>query len=64
MPSGIAISTGVQVLRLYNLDKDTGMNVLALGICTVIYRIVAYILLKAKGTHWNVNEWFGVGSEA
>lgn len=65
LPNGeCPISTGVQVLRLYNLDKDAGRNLLALGICTVIYRIVAYLLLKAKRTHWNFKERFGVGNDA
>ncbi|KAI9881182.1 MAG: hypothetical protein M1830_007160 [Pleopsidium flavum] len=52
------ISTGLQVLQLYNLDKNAGLNLLALGICTVIYRIVAYLLLRAKRTHWNLRERF------
>lgn len=40
------ITTGQQVLDLYNLDTDGPMNILALGVCTVAYRIVAYALLK------------------
>ncbi|KAE8380034.1 P-loop containing nucleoside triphosphate hydrolase protein [Aspergillus bertholletiae] len=40
------IQNGRQVLRLYNLDKNGAMNVMALGICTVIYRVVAYGLVK------------------
>lgn len=63
LPNGdCPISTGMQVLRLYNLDKDAGMNLLALGICTVIYRIVAYLLLKAKRTRWNFKERFWLGN--
>ena len=62
LPNGeCPISTGVQVLQLYNLDKNAGMSLLALGICTVIYRVVAYLLLKAKRTHWNLKERFGWG---
>lgn len=40
------IQTGQQVLQLYNLDKNAPMNVMALGICTIIYRLVAYAMLK------------------
>jgi len=63
LPNGeCPISNGVQVLRLYNLDKDAGLNLLALGICTVVYRIVAYLLLRVKRTHWNLRERFGTSS--
>jgi hypothetical protein len=34
------------VLQLYNLDKNAPMNVMALGICTIAYRLVAYAMLK------------------
>ena len=65
LPNGqCPISTGAQVLRLYNLDKDAGMNLLALGVCTVIYRVIAYLLLKAKRTNWNLRERFGFGIDA
>lgn len=40
------ITSGKQVLQLYNLDKNGPMNIMALGVCTVIYRLVAYALLK------------------
>lgn len=40
------ISTGQEVLELYNLDKDAAMNIMALGVCTIAYRLVAYALLK------------------
>jgi hypothetical protein len=43
---GCPIDSGVQVLRLYNLDKDGPMNVMALGVCTIVYRAVAYAFLK------------------
>jgi ABC-type multidrug transport system permease subunit len=44
------IENGQQVLQLYNLDKNGAMNVMAIGVCTVIYRVVAYGLLK--GMRW------------
>ncbi|KAI9841668.1 MAG: hypothetical protein M1837_000462 [Sclerophora amabilis] len=54
MPDGnCPITTGVQVLDLYNLNTNPRLNVLALGIVAVVYRIVAYLLLKARRTHWN-----------
>ncbi|GFF50054.1 uncharacterized ABC transporter ATP-binding protein/permease YOL075C [Aspergillus udagawae] len=40
------IQTGHQVLQLYNLDKNAPMNVMALGVCTIVYRLVAYAMLK------------------
>ncbi|KAF7169250.1 hypothetical protein CNMCM5623_002068 [Aspergillus felis] len=40
------IQTGQQVLQLYNLDKNAPMNVMALGVCTIVYRLVAYGMLK------------------
>jgi hypothetical protein len=52
LPDGkCPIETGRQVLKLYNLDKDAAMNVLTLGVCTVIYRLVAYVFLKAMRSH-------------
>ncbi|EAU34929.1 conserved hypothetical protein [Aspergillus terreus NIH2624] len=41
------IQNGHQVLQLYNLDKNGPINVMALGVCTIVYRVVAYALLKA-----------------
>lgn len=51
------INTGEQVLALYNLDKNGPMNVLALGVCTIIYRIVAYGFVKAIRSH-RLMEWW------
>lgn len=52
LPNGkCPIETGGQVLKLYNLDKDAAINVLALGICAVIYRLVAYAFLKVMRSH-------------
>ncbi|KAJ5235275.1 uncharacterized protein N7469_004443 [Penicillium citrinum] len=51
------IETGEQVLNLYNLDKDGPMNVMALGVCTIIYRLVAYAFLKAMRSHWIMERW-------
>lgn len=58
LPDGrCPINTGEQVLALYNLDKNGPMNVLALGVCTIIYRLVAYGFVKAMRSH-RVAEWW------
>jgi hypothetical protein len=47
-PTGLCpILTGQQALQLYNLDHDPRMYLLALGICTVGYRLVSFLLLWA-----------------
>ncbi|KAF3490953.1 ATP-dependent ABC transporter [Arthroderma uncinatum] len=47
LPNGhCPIETGEQVLLLYNLDKDPKINIMALGICVIGYRLVAYALIK------------------
>lgn len=47
------VPTGEQALQLYNLNASPGLNILALGICTVAYRLVAYLLLKAVKSVWS-----------
>lgn len=51
------INTGEEVLALYNLDKNGPMNIMALGVCTIIYRFVAYALLKAMRSHRMMERW-------
>ncbi|CAL5870213.1 uncharacterized protein PFLUO_LOCUS4448 [Penicillium psychrofluorescens] len=51
------ITSGDQVLKLYNLDKDGPMNVMALGVCTIAYRVVAYLLLKVVTSHRAMERW-------
>ena len=51
------ISNGEQVLRLYNLDKNGPMNIMALGVCTIIYRFVAYALLKVMRSQRTMDRW-------
>lgn len=64
LPSGkCPIETGEQVLRLYHLDGNAGLNLLALALCAIVYRAVAYLLLKAKRSHWGYRGWFGKGSQ-
>lgn len=53
LPNGrCTIETGVQALDLYKLNTNPGMNLMALGITTVVYRILAYALLKVWRMHW------------
>ena len=53
LPNGqCAVSTGEQVLDLYNLNTNPGLNIMALGVCAVVYRLVAYVLLKFLRTRW------------
>ncbi|KAJ5751645.1 hypothetical protein N7520_008562 [Penicillium odoratum] len=51
------ITTGEQVLNLYNLDKNGPMNIMALGVCTIIYRFIAYALLKAIRSNSMMERW-------
>lgn len=52
LPDGhCPIETGEQALKLYNLDKNAKMNVMGLGVCTIIYRLVAYLLLRLLRSH-------------
>ncbi|OIW26869.1 ABC transporter [Coniochaeta ligniaria NRRL 30616] len=53
MPDGrCPIENGMQVLQLYKLDVDAVANVAALAGCTVVYRLVAWVLLKLVRTRW------------
>ncbi|KAI9752269.1 MAG: hypothetical protein M4579_005693 [Chaenotheca gracillima] len=53
LPNGSCpVNNGLEVLELYNLNTDAPMNVMALGVATIIYRVLAYLLLKAKRTHF------------
>ena len=57
------IETGEQVLRLYGLEKNAGLNILALGITTVVYRLLAFLILAVKkrrgGGESVVGRWGG-----
>ena len=53
LPDGSCpIENGKQVLQLYKLDTNPGLNILALGVTTLVYRLLAYALLKVVRTHW------------
>lgn len=55
------ITTGQQVLELYKLNKDPEMNIMALGICAVVYRFLAYFVLKMVRERWLGRLWRNVG---
>ncbi|KAE9364384.1 putative ABC transporter [Stipitochalara longipes BDJ] len=47
-PTGLCpITTGEQALQLYNLNHDPKMYLVALGACTIGYRLVSFLLLWA-----------------
>lgn len=53
LPDGTcSITNGLQVLELYDLNTNPGINLLCLGMCALVYRILAYLLLKASRTRW------------
>ncbi len=53
LPNGqCPIRDGKDVLNLYNLDGNARLNLMAVGICVVVYRILAYLVLKARRTRW------------
>lgn len=62
LPDGsCVISTGEQVLQLYNLDVDFVVNIAALAGTTVAYRLVAYLLLRLVRIKWDRKEKIGFG---
>ncbi|KAF2661680.1 P-loop containing nucleoside triphosphate hydrolase protein [Lophiostoma macrostomum CBS 122681] len=62
LPNGSCpITTGEEALNLYKLNKDPEMNIMALGICVVVYRIVAYLILKMVKERWLGRLWRKAG---
>lgn len=62
LPNGqCPIRDGKDVLKLYNLNGNAGLNLLAVGICVVVYRLLAFLILKAKRTRWALRERLGRG---
>ena len=59
LPNGrCPVEDGKEALRLYGLDTNPGLQLMALGILTVAYRVVAYLLLKVVRTRWG---WGALG---
>ncbi|KAF2134491.1 ABC transporter-like protein [Dothidotthia symphoricarpi CBS 119687] len=55
------ITTGQQVLELYKLDKDPETYLMALGICAIVYRFLAYVVLKMVKERWLGRLWQKLG---
>lgn len=61
LPNGqCPVTDGEDVLNIYNLNGNAGWNLPALGICVVVYPMLAF-LLKAKRTRWARRERSGWG---
>ena len=57
LPNGqCPVNDGEDVLNLYKLNESAGLNLLALGVCLVVYRMLAFVLLKVKRTKWDLKE--------
>ena len=50
------ITSGDDVLRLYNLDVSTMAYSLGMVACVIAYRIIAYWSLKLKLTQWQLKK--------
>ncbi|KAF7552513.1 hypothetical protein G7Z17_g4249 [Cylindrodendrum hubeiense] len=46
------IQTGQDVLELYKLDEDPIINVAILAVCVVVYRLLAWGVVRMMRTHW------------
>ena len=55
------ITTGEDALALYKLNKDPEMYIMALGIVTIVYRLVAYVVLKCVKERWIGRTWRKLG---
>ena len=54
LPSGqCPIETGEQVLDLYHLNMNPSLNLVGVAVCTLVYRLVAYGVLRVKRTKWD-----------
>lgn len=53
LPNGqCPITTGQQVLDLYNLNTNPTINIIGVGVSALVYRLLAYALLKIARTHF------------
>lgn len=53
LPTGhFPIETGQQVLDLYKFNVDPVVNVVAMAACIVVYRILAWLLLRSTRARW------------
>ncbi|CUS12557.1 unnamed protein product [Tuber aestivum] len=57
LPSGnCPIETGKQALQLYGLDVDPKWNLVALAVVMVVYRAVAFVMLKLQRMQLGIGE--------
>lgn len=57
LPSGeCPIQNKADVEKLYKIGGNKELSVLALGLCAVGYRVLAYVILKIKRTRWG-GDW-------
>ncbi len=62
LPNGqCPVATGEDALKLYNQNGNAALNLLAVGICAVVYRMPAFLILKARMTRWDWKERLGQG---
>lgn len=47
------VGSGTQALQLLGFDESPLLNLIGVGVCAVVYRLLAYAVLKAKLTHWS-----------
>ena len=53
LPNGqCPVTSGEEALNLYHLETNAGLNILALGICVIVYRMLAFLLLKMVKSQW------------
>jgi hypothetical protein len=55
------ITTGEEALDLYKLNNNPEMQIMALGICTIVYRLIAYLILKMVKERWIARLWKKAG---
>ncbi|KAH8725542.1 ABC transporter-like protein [Phaeosphaeriaceae sp. PMI808] len=55
------ITKGQQVLELYKMNVNPEMYLMALGICAILYRFLAYVLLKVVKERWAEKLWKKLG---
>lgn len=55
------ITTGEEALDLYKLNNNPELNLMALGICTIVYRVLAFLILKMVKERWIGRLWRKVG---
>lgn len=55
------ITSGEQVLDLYKLNNDPELSLMALGICAIAYRFLAYVVLKIVKERWLGRIWGKLG---